>query len=89
MAYCEVLVKGVFQMIGVDHTNHLPCYYTCVKKCVQTGVLKATTWSSWGGYRDVSVEVHADDSCILQYMSSTAISCEAQTDHLEDVLDFQ
>ncbi|KAH6603966.1 hypothetical protein Trco_007412 [Trichoderma cornu-damae] len=57
MAYCEVLVKGVFQMIGVDHTDHLPCYFTCVKKCVQTGVLKATTWSSWGGYRDVAQKV--------------------------------
>ncbi|EHK26799.1 uncharacterized protein TRIVIDRAFT_62602 [Trichoderma virens Gv29-8] len=55
--YCKTLVKGVFEMVGVDHNKHTPCYQACVEKCVLTRVLEAQNWSGWGGYRDFTMKL--------------------------------
>ncbi|KAL6795955.1 hypothetical protein GGI42DRAFT_99896 [Trichoderma sp. SZMC 28013] len=57
MRYQE-LVIGVFHLIDVDPAEHQACFRKCVDKCVATGVLQAQNWLQWGGYNDLSFEMH-------------------------------
>ncbi|KAL6789838.1 hypothetical protein J3E68DRAFT_412481 [Trichoderma sp. SZMC 28012] len=57
MRYQE-LVTGVFHLIQVDPAEHQACFRKCVDKCVATGVLQAQNWLQWGGYNDLSFEMH-------------------------------
>ncbi|KAL6787333.1 hypothetical protein J3E68DRAFT_445180 [Trichoderma sp. SZMC 28012] len=54
---CEVLVKDLFSLIDVDVNDHFACFTACVDKCVATKVVRATLWSTWGGYRDFTVKL--------------------------------
>ncbi|OPB39659.1 hypothetical protein A0O28_0095060 [Trichoderma guizhouense] len=52
------LVTGVFHVIQVDPAEHRACFRKCVDKCVATGILQAQNWLQWGGYNDLSFEMH-------------------------------
>ncbi|PNP51626.1 hypothetical protein THARTR1_07743 [Trichoderma harzianum] len=55
---CQALVTDLFYMIETDPADHRDCFRKCVDKCVTTGVLQAHNWLQWGGYKDLSVEMH-------------------------------
>lgn len=52
-AYCEILVLAAFTLVGVPKEQSEMCFQACVTKVMETGVIRATKWSSWGGYRDI------------------------------------
>ncbi|KAK4060731.1 uncharacterized protein Triagg1_10668 [Trichoderma aggressivum f. europaeum] len=54
----QLLVTRVFHLIDVDPAEHQACFRKCVDKCVSTGVLQAQNWLQWGGYNDLSFEMH-------------------------------
>ncbi|QYT03811.1 hypothetical protein H0G86_010760 [Trichoderma simmonsii] len=54
----QKLVTGVFHLIQVDPAEHQACFRKCVDKCVATRVLQAQNWLQWGGYSDLSFEMH-------------------------------
>ncbi|KAM6476888.1 hypothetical protein HDV62DRAFT_238868 [Trichoderma sp. SZMC 28011] len=55
---CEALVANVFRLIETDPADHQACFRKCVDKCVTTRVLHAPNWLQWGGYKDLSIEMH-------------------------------
>ncbi|KAH0523221.1 hypothetical protein TsFJ059_008261 [Trichoderma semiorbis] len=57
-AQCQALVANTFHMIEIDPADHQACFRKCVDKCVMTGVLHAHNWLQWGGYKELSVEMH-------------------------------
>ncbi|KAL7942814.1 hypothetical protein V8C42DRAFT_359825 [Trichoderma barbatum] len=52
--YCERLVEGALRLLKLRTEDYPECFTACVNKCIATGVLQATTWSQWTGYKDVN-----------------------------------
>ncbi|KAH6604053.1 hypothetical protein Trco_007499 [Trichoderma cornu-damae] len=57
-AVYETLMRNTFEMVGMSPDEYPACFHYCVEKAISTHVLHATTWSSWGGYKDLSVKMN-------------------------------
>ncbi|KAL7808636.1 hypothetical protein V8C26DRAFT_432309 [Trichoderma gracile] len=49
--HSKKLVKRAFRLLQLEPEDFMDCFNACVDKCVDSGVLPATVWSKWGGYK--------------------------------------
>ncbi|KAM0261943.1 hypothetical protein ACHAQJ_001947 [Trichoderma viride] len=55
---CAMLITNVFRIIGMNMEDYADCFNASVEKAMSTQVLQATTWSNWGGYKDLDVQMN-------------------------------
>lgn len=48
--FSHTLIAGIFRFVGSDIQEHRACLNACVNACKTTGVFRADSWNSWGGF---------------------------------------
>nr|WOD46185.1 hypothetical protein [Trichoderma atroviride] len=56
-AVCEALIKQTFSAVGMDVDSYRACFRSCVEKAISTGMVYATSWAHWGGYKDFNFKM--------------------------------
>lgn len=56
-AECKTLIRQTFDEIGMDVDSYLVCFNACVEKAINTGMVYATSWSRWGGYKNFNFKM--------------------------------
>lgn len=53
------LIEQTFKALGLGPESFPSCFEASIDKGYNTGLIHATTWSSWGGYKDFSFKMVA------------------------------
>ncbi|KKO98226.1 hypothetical protein THAR02_09672 [Trichoderma harzianum] len=48
--FSHTLIAGIFRFVGSDIQEYRQCLNACVNACKTTGVFRADSWNSWGGF---------------------------------------
>lgn len=48
--FSHTLIAGIFRFVGSDIQEYRQCFNVCVTACKTTGVFRADSWNSWGGF---------------------------------------